>query len=81
MSEARITLLENAALEMDWQQVVQNGGPPCFHLMDDGTFCGRAERWPGHDVTPGEPYRSFDHPYVSLFALIGEVHHLGMEDS
>lgn len=37
-----------AAKEMDWQQVVLNGGPPCFHLCDDGRFCGRAERWDGH---------------------------------
>lgn len=36
-----------AAEHMDWQQVVLNGGPPCFHL-EDGRFCGRAERWAGH---------------------------------
>ena len=32
----------------DWQQVVLNGGPPCFHVERDGRFCFRAERWPGH---------------------------------
>lgn len=37
-----------AAESMDWQQVVLNGGPPCFHY-EDGRFCGRAERWEGHD--------------------------------
>lgn len=36
------------ALDMDWQQVVLNGGPPCFHLCDDGYFCERAARWEGH---------------------------------
>lgn len=38
-----------AAENMDWQQVVLNGGPPCFHLDEFGVrFCGRAERWAGH---------------------------------
>ncbi len=36
---------------MDWRQVVLNGGPPCFAILDDegGWFCGRAKRWEGHD--------------------------------
>lgn len=38
-----------AAENMDWQQVVLNGGPPCFHLLKDGRFCGRAQRWDGHN--------------------------------
>ena len=37
-----------AAENPDWQQVVQNGGPPCFHV-DDGEFCLRAQLWPGHE--------------------------------
>jgi hypothetical protein len=38
-----------AAENMDWQQVVLNGGPPCFHLdRRDGYFCGRAKQWEGH---------------------------------
>lgn len=41
-----------AAEHMDWQQVVLNGGPPCFHLEADGSFCGRAERWHGDDTHP-----------------------------
>ncbi len=44
----------------DWQQVVLNGGPPCFHL-DKGRFCLRAKRWPGHDA---------DHPFTALGTLI-----------
>jgi len=39
-----------AADKMDWQQVVLNGGPPCFHIEDDGKFCGRAQRWDGHGL-------------------------------
>jgi hypothetical protein len=37
--------------QMDWQQVALNGRPPCFALLDDedGWYCGRAERWEGHD--------------------------------
>lgn len=41
-------MLLEAAKHMDWQQVVLNGGPPCFHLEEDGYFCGRAERWHDH---------------------------------
>ena len=43
----------DAAKKMDWVQVVLNGGPPCFHLDTDGSFCGRAERWQGHDEMHG----------------------------
>lgn len=49
--------------QMDWQQVVMNGGPPCFAQLEDeaGRYCGRAERWEGHD---GE------HKFVSLADLL-----------
>ena len=51
-----------AAEQMDWLQVVLNGGPPCFHVdADDGRFCGRAERWEGHDDL---------HAFVSLADLL-----------
>lgn len=52
-----------AARQMDWKQVVLNGGPPCFHL-DSHHFCGRAERWPGH----GEL-----HKFVSLSDLLTDA--------
>lgn len=51
-----------AATEPDWHQVILNGGPPCFHVSEDGTFCFRAQRWVGH----GEG----DHRFVSLLDLI-----------
>ncbi len=54
-----------AAEQMEWVQVVLvvlNGGPPCFHL-DDGLFCGRAERWAGHEDI---------HSFVSLADLLKE---------
>lgn len=54
-------LLE-AAKNMDWQQVVLNGGPPCFHLEGE-RFCGRAERWDGHDGC---------HKFVSLEELLSK---------
>lgn len=38
-----------AAKGADWEQVRQNGGPPCFHLAG-GRFCLRAKRWDGHDA-------------------------------
>jgi len=52
-------ILDNALSNIDWGQVVCNGGPPCF-FIEDGRFCLRAERWHG----PGT-----DHPFVSLAAL------------
>jgi hypothetical protein len=57
------TELLKAAENMDWQQVVLNGGPPCFHI-EGGKFCGRAERWPGHDGA---------HRFISLAKLISEA--------
>ncbi|HVX56959.1 MAG TPA: hypothetical protein VHA37_04455 [Candidatus Saccharimonadales bacterium] len=53
-----------AAERMDWQQVVLNGGPPCFAVCEDGRFCGRAERWAGHEDL---------HKFVSLADLIRAV--------
>jgi len=52
-----------AAEHMDWQQVVLNGGPPCFAIVenDSGHFCGRAQRWEGHDS---------HHTFVSLADLL-----------
>lgn len=52
-----------AAENMDWMQVVLNGGPPCFHIQKDGRFCGRAERWAGH--IDGDP-----HKFVPLHELL-----------
>lgn len=54
-----------AANNADWQQVVLNGGPPCFHFeADRERFCLRAERWVGHGV---------DHPFTNLADVIGAV--------
>lgn len=52
-----------AAVNMDWDQVVLNGGPPCFHY-ESGEFCGRAQRWDGH---------SDFHKFVSLADLLYKV--------
>jgi hypothetical protein len=60
-----------AAENMDWQQVVLNGGPPCFHLrmmevFVAGLYAGRvismadinSSRWPHFKITAGEkPFR------------------------
>ena len=53
----------DAAKDMDWQQVALNRtyGAPCFHVGDDGFFCGRAKRWDGH---------GFDHDFISLADLL-----------
>lgn len=58
-----------AAKDVDWQQVVQNGGPPCFHVEDGVRFCLRSARWEGHGLSaPG-------HPYVSLERLLATCAH------
>jgi hypothetical protein len=54
-----------AANNADWQQVVLNGGPPCFHFdKERQRFCLAAERWPGHGVY---------HPFTNLADMIGSV--------
>ena len=58
-SQRELALI-NAAEKADWQQVVLNGGPPCFHLEGD-QFCLRAQRWQGHGTF---------HPFVPLSELI-----------
>lgn len=64
MNTKKRTALLSAAIQMDWQQTMLNGGPPCFFLCDDGRFCGRHERWLGH---------ADDHGYVSLAALLRKI--------
>jgi hypothetical protein len=46
--------------QMDWQQVVLNGGPPCFHVERE-RFCVRAQGWAGHNEM---------HKFVSLADLV-----------
>jgi hypothetical protein len=52
-----------ASEKADWDQVVLNGGPPCFHLEGNGHFCLRAKRWDGH-------WNKRFHPYVPLVDLL-----------
>lgn len=59
----RIAALVAAAKQADWQQVVLNGGPPCFHV-ENSRFCLRAQGWDGHDG---------DHKFVSLADLIAAL--------
>jgi hypothetical protein len=58
--------VQAAAWEADWGQVVRNGGPPCFHVCEDGRFCFRAPQWGGHDG-------GVDHDFVSLADLLSRV--------
>ncbi len=55
-----------AAKIADWEQVIGNGGPPCFHL-ENGRFCLRAGRWDGH-----KQFKQFKgiHKYISLEDLL-----------
>ena len=58
----RLRELVEAALLADWLQVVLNGGPPCFAILE-GRFCLRAMRWEGHR-------NGSDHSYVTLAEAI-----------
>lgn len=60
---AGLGVILGAAKGMDWPQVTLNHkyGVPCFHVGDDGFFCGRAKRWDGH---------GFDHDFISLADLL-----------
>jgi len=54
-----------AANNADWQQVLLNGGPPCFHFdAERGKFCLAAQRWAGHGKL---------HPFTGLADMIGSV--------
>lgn len=53
-----------ASKNPDWQQVVLNQGPPCFHVEDDKRFCFRAYRWPGHNEV--HKFISFNDLLVAL---------------
>ena len=51
--------LINAMANIDWVQFTMNGGG-CFHLDPDGSLCGRAIRWAGHQS------EDTDHLFVPL---------------
>jgi len=65
MADAKQKELLHAAEHADWGQVVANGGPPCFHICEDGLFCLRAKRWEGHKSTG-----YLVHKFVSLAQLL-----------
>lgn len=66
MTPQQINEAIKAAKNPDWQQVVYNGGPPCFHV-ESGRFCFRAKMWDGHKTIGGSgPI----HEYVSLQDLL-----------
>jgi hypothetical protein len=75
MSENERKAREHTAENMDWQQVVLNGGPPCFHLEGE-RFCGRAQRWDGHIVTTDGP---LNHKFISLAALLDSATERGVK--
>lgn len=40
-------LIERLKPKVDETQLALTGGPHCYHV-EQGRYCGRAERWPGH---------------------------------
>lgn len=53
-----------AAKHLEWS------GSTCFHMQPDGTFCGKAKRWEGHNR---DGKYSTLHKYVSLADLLTQV--------
>lgn len=52
---------ENPDRAIDWGQYRLNGGSYCMAVQpEDDRYCGRAERWPGHNHKAGWP----NHPFV-----------------
>ena len=68
MGDKKQEALRHAAEHADWGQVVANGGPPCFHLCEDGTFCLRAKRWAGHAPNAYDG----SHGYLPLHAMLAD---------
>lgn len=62
---------------MDWIQPALNESPPCFHISEDGRFCGRAERWDGHKKLKKFPAL---HAFVSFKRFIAQIRDVGMVD-
>jgi len=52
-----------AANSMDWGQLSASWAP-CFHLCEDGRFCGRAPHWDGHKD---------QHNYTTLADMLSSV--------
>lgn len=82
MNTAQFNNALQATKAMDWMQPVLNDSPPCFHVGDDGRFCGRAERWDGHKSFKSNPplhiFKSFDELLMDVAALGRKQ---GMEES
>lgn len=64
ITDPPLSAMRDASRFADWEQVVLNGGPPCFHMEDNGRFCLRAQRWQGHGQL---------HAFISLRALVDTV--------
>lgn len=66
----RLEAIAKACAIADWEQILRNGGPPCFYLEGlrsdevQVKFCLRAERWAGHGL---------DHKFVSLSSVFAEA--------
>jgi len=52
---------------IDWQQFAMHGGEPCFDLDRDGSLCGRARHWFGHNA-PGSFVSLHDFTELQLAA-------------
>ena len=62
---AALMPLLNALRHIDWMQIILNQSAPCCFIEDeDGRFCGRAERWAGHEHF---------HKFISLDAAIDAI--------
>lgn len=58
--------LITAMANIDWVQFTMNGGG-CFHLDPDGSLCGRAIKWAGHQSEDA------DHLFVPLHVAAAQL--------
>jgi hypothetical protein len=78
IAEERRAELKSAAAHVDWQQVILNGGPPCFYLEERGRFCLRAQRWGGHNKPNAfHRFTPLDHWMSTLVDLAATYDRMG----
>ena len=60
--------------KIDYTQAQLNGGSYCFHI-EEGKYCGRGARWPGHDH-PREFHAFVESPCAHLRAKVAAMQHV-----
>ncbi len=70
-TQTRLERLLEAAEAVDWVQMRGHHGIPCFYVEEDGLFCGRSHKWPGHEgVKATSPDEPVSHEHVTLHTAL-----------